>query len=49
MYVYIKSEENLITVGFYTPSGQWVPESDWENKDDAANRVHWLNGGSLPE
>ena len=43
MYVYIKSEPNLYTVGFYKPDGTWEPESDYENREDAANRVHWLN------
>ena len=44
MYVYIRSEPQLWTVGFYTPSGEWVPESDYECRDDAAERLHWLNG-----
>ena len=43
-YVYIKSEPNLYTVGFYDPKGNWIAESDYENKDDAASRVAWLNG-----
>ena len=45
MYVYIKSEPNLWTVGFYDPSGQWHPDSDHETRESAANRVHYLNGG----
>lgn len=45
MYVYIKSEPGLWTVGFYTPSGEWVPESDHKSEAKAAERVHWLNGG----
>ena len=45
-YVYIKSEPGLWTVGFYHPSGDWEPESDHENSDDAARRCHYLNGGS---
>ncbi|MBA7533939.1 hypothetical protein ES705_26185 [subsurface metagenome] len=44
-YVYIKSEPNLWTVGFYAPSGEWQPESDHASKEAAAARVHWLNGG----
>lgn len=44
MYVYIKSEPGLWTVGFYDPAGKWQPESDHDNKDDAAARVAWLNG-----
>lgn len=35
----------LYTVGFYTPSGEWIPESDHSFRDDAADRVHYLNGG----
>lgn len=44
MYVYIKSEPNLWTVGFYDPNGKWQPESDHDNKEEAASRVAWLNG-----
>jgi hypothetical protein len=45
VYVYIRSEPSLWTVGFYDPQGKWVPESDWPTKEEAAARVHWLNGG----
>ena len=45
MYVYIKSEPRLFTVGFYDPKGNWNPDSDWENREQAAERVHYLNGG----
>ena len=45
MYVYIKTERNLWTVGFYTPDGKWEAESDWNNSESAAKRVHYLNGG----
>ena len=45
MYVYIKTERNLWTVGFYTPDGKWEAESDWNNSEEAAKRVHYLNGG----
>ena len=43
-YVYIKSETNLWTVGFYDPSGKWIPEKDCDTKEEAADRVHYLNG-----
>ena len=46
MYVYVKSEAHLWTVGFYDPNGKWQAESDWESAEDAAHRVAWLNGGS---
>lgn len=47
MYVYIESDPSLYTVGFYDPDGKWHPESDWNNREDAANRVHFLNGGEI--
>lgn len=46
MYVYIKSEPGLWTVGFYDPKGKWIPESDHSSEYDASLRVHWLNGGN---
>ena len=47
MYVYIQSESGLWTVGFYSPDGKWNPESDHSSKEEAANRIHWLNGGEI--
>ena len=44
-YVYLESMPQLWTVGFYDPSGKWQPESDHESAENAAARVHWLNGG----
>lgn len=45
MYVYIQSGSNVYTVGYYDPNGDWYPESDWGDKEEAAKRVHYLNGG----
>lgn len=45
MYVYIRSEANLFTVGFYAPDGTWNTDSDWDSRDKARERVHYLNGG----
>ena len=44
-WVYIRSEPQLWTVGFYAPDGKWHPDSDHDNPADAANRAHYLNGG----
>jgi hypothetical protein len=44
-WVYLRSEANLWTVGFYAPDGRWQPESDYNSKEEAAQRVAWLNGG----
>ena len=48
MYVYKKSDELRWTVGYYKPNGQWEPESNYEQKQCAAERVHYLNGGDAP-
>jgi len=45
-YVYIRSEPQLWTVGFYDPDGKFVPESDHDSTEAAAQRVNYLNGGS---
>ena len=46
MYVYIRSEPGLWTVGFYDPEGKWHPESDHATQEKAATRVAWLNGSA---
>jgi hypothetical protein len=46
MWVYRLTEPGLWTVGFYAPDGKWYTDSDWDNKKEAAERVHYLNGGS---
>ena len=46
VWIYIKSEPGLWTVGFYKPDGTWKPESDHNSSDEAAKRVHYLNGGN---
>ena len=46
-WVYIKSEPQLFTVGFYKPDGRWEPDSDFERREEAARRVHYLNGGRV--
>lgn len=45
-YVYIQSEPRLYTVGFYDPDGKWHSESDHDSREQAASRVHYLNGGA---
>ena len=46
MYVYIRSEPGLWTVGFYDPDGKWHTDSDHESQESAACRVAWLNGSA---
>lgn len=45
MWVYKQTEHNLWTVGFYSPDGQWHGDSDHDDRELAATRVHYLNGG----
>lgn len=45
-YVYIRSESNLWTVGFYAPDGKWHSESDHSSSVEAASRTIHLNGGN---
>lgn len=47
-WVYVRSEPDLWTVGFYDPQGKWHPDSDYNDSRQAAERVHWLNGGQQP-
>lgn len=49
MWVYIQSEANLWTVGFYDPEGQFQPESDHKSAEEAAQRVNYLNGGKVDD
>ena len=44
-WVYMRTEPQLWTVGFYTPSGEWKTDSDHDVREEAAKRVHYLNGG----
>jgi len=50
MYCYKRlSKEILYTVGHEGPGGQWESESDHKDREEAAKRVHYLNGGNAPE
>lgn len=49
MFVYLRSEPGLYTVGHYSPGGAWHPESDHSSRDDAAKRCAWLNGADARE
>ncbi len=46
-YVYIQTERNLWTVGFYDPDGEWHAYSDYGLPSDAAERVEVLNGDGI--
>lgn len=46
VWVYMRTEPGLWTVGFYAPDGIWHADSDHGSSDEAAERVHYLNGGA---
>ena len=46
MYVYVRTEDSLYTVGFFDPAGTWHSDSDWGTQKEAGKRVHYLNGGN---
>ena len=46
MWVYIRTEQSLWTVGFYSPDGKWHADTDYTSPEEAVKRVHYLNGGS---
>lgn len=35
----------LFLVGFYEPKGSFVHTEEYKEREEAANRVHFLNGG----
>jgi hypothetical protein len=56
-YVYVRNphadpgNHDLYVVGFFHPivrgfPGEWDVESVWPTKEEAAQRVHYLNGGT---
>ena len=45
MWIYIRSEPGVFTVGFYGPDGKFHADSDHISSDKAAARIHYLNGG----
>lgn len=46
-WVYIRAKgEPLWTVGFFDPRGKWHSDSDHTDRDEAAKRVNFLNGGA---
>jgi len=46
-WVYLNSEPGLWTTGFYDPAGKWHSDEDYPNKQMAADRVRYLNGGDI--
>ena len=45
-WVYVLSEPNLWTTGFYGPNEKWNPDTDHDSPAKAQERVRWLNGGN---
>lgn len=55
MYVYRTWREkgpdghvaHIYTSGFYSPDGIWNAEDDHATREEAAARVHYMNGGNI--
>ena len=47
MWVYRRTTDgSRWRVGYWNPKGEWFEDSIYEDRDEAAQRVHWLNGGN---
>ena len=44
MYCYLEGR-GIFSVGFFLPDFAWKMESEWKIREEAASRVHYLNGG----
>ena len=47
MWVYREANGGYV-VGYYGPDGDWTEDSRHVDREEAALRVHWLNGGNNP-
>lgn len=45
MLVYRETGPDVWSIGFYTPDGEWHPQTNRDNRDDAEAHLHYLNGG----
>lgn len=45
MWVY-RNQGQIFEVGFWSPTREWHRDGVYDSKDEAAARVHWLNGGN---
>lgn len=48
MHVYIAHSNSFFSVGHYAPDGTFIPESDYGLREQAAERVAFLNGTVFP-
>lgn len=46
MYVYIEFTPGVFQTGFYSPDGRWNNDLYYYNREAAAKRVSFLNGGN---
>lgn len=45
MWVFQEFDDDCFTVGYFKPNGEWVACSDHKSPEEAAERIHYLNGG----
>ena len=44
MWVYRREDGHFVT-GYYSPDQKWHTDKKYEDQEEAAARVHYLNGG----
>jgi len=49
MYIYKKTGKQVYAVGHYEPGKKFITETVYQERHEAVERVHYLNGGIDPE
>ncbi len=44
MWVY-RQDGGRWLVGYYSPAGEWFTDGEYDDREEAAARVRYLNGG----
>lgn len=47
MWVYKQLDYEQWAVGYWSPEKEWFQDAIYSTKEEAAERVHWLNGGGI--
>ena len=43
MHIYQKTAPGIWSVGYFSSSGEWIKESDFNTAAEAAQHAQWLN------
>ena len=47
MWVYKQENETTWVVGYFSPHGEWFTVKEFDKAWDAAEYIHYLNGGEF--